>query len=154
LPCHAVWTGREPSQSRRRAGATVAGPGHDPARPGPPPGTGLAGRITLTITCDTIRQHTATGADPGARSGPPAGIADAALRAAARALDRAQAQAQADATTSRNSIPAGNWYRLGQVNSPGQPPPDAPTPPAPTLTLCNYSQNLSQLRMKRRCSAR
>jgi hypothetical protein len=88
-----------------------------PARGRPPPGAGLAGRITLTITQDTIRQHTtgtpspaageagpgspaaAGGPGPpaGARGPRPSGIAAAALRAAARALHQALARARADA---------------------------------------------------------
>ena len=78
---------------------------------GSPPGTGLAGRITLTITQDTIAEHTtgrpgpgppAGAAGPGppagaAGPGPPAGITAAALHAAARALHTALAQARADA---------------------------------------------------------
>ena len=55
---------------RRR---TRDGPGS--ARDGPLPGAGLAGRITLTITQDTIRDHTAGGASPAASAagpGPPA----------------------------------------------------------------------------------
>jgi hypothetical protein len=51
----------------------------------------LVARITLTITQDTIRDHTTGG------PGPTAGIAVAALRAAARALHTALARAQADA---------------------------------------------------------
>jgi Domain of unknown function (DUF222) len=116
---------------RVRDGPVPARDGPAPARDGPapardrpqaarssPPGTGLAGRITLTITQDTIREHTTTqpgpaagDAGPGppagaARPGPPAGaapprppaqIATAALKAAARALDTALAQARADA---------------------------------------------------------
>ena len=98
---------------------TRGGPG--PGRGHPPPGAGLAGRVTLTITQDTIRDHTtgrpspasgpgppAGAARPGpasgtalparvARPGPLAGIAAAALRAAARALDQALARAAADA---------------------------------------------------------
>ena len=52
---------------RRRA---RDGPG--PARDGPPPGTGLVGRITLTITQDTIRRPPA-GRPPDVGPGPPAG---------------------------------------------------------------------------------
>ena len=87
------------------------------ARGHPPPGTGLVGRITVTITADTIHDHTtsapgpparavgpgppAGAAGPGppaqaARPGPPSRIAAAALRAAARALDTAHARARAD----------------------------------------------------------
>ena len=61
------------------------------AGPGPPPGTGLVGRITLTVSQDTVMApHASGGPDP-----PP--IAAAALRAATRALDQALAQAAADA---------------------------------------------------------
>jgi hypothetical protein len=82
-----------------------------PARDGPRPGTGLVGRITLTISQDTItdrqnditdRQHAPSGASrpsgagsPG-RPGPAGGIAAAAFRAAAGALAQAVAQAAAD----------------------------------------------------------
>jgi len=71
---------------------------HGPAPPGhdPPAGTGLAGRITLIITANAVRDHARAGPGPPAGPEPPGGIADTALRAAARALDRAQAQAQAD----------------------------------------------------------
>jgi Domain of unknown function (DUF222) len=77
-------------------------PGQARDGPGPsPPGAGLAGRITLTITQDIIRDHAAnlqhtTGAASADGLGPPGKIAAAALRAGARALDRAQAQAEAD----------------------------------------------------------
>jgi hypothetical protein len=91
---------------RRR---TRASPGdRDLARDGPP-GTGLAGRITLTITQDTITAAAqAAGPGPPSGAGPPAGpgppatatpltkITAAALRAATAALDRALAQAQLD----------------------------------------------------------
>jgi hypothetical protein len=61
------------------------------AGPGPPPGTGLVGRVTLTISQATLMvPRAAGGPDP-----PP--IATAALRAATRALDQALAQAAADA---------------------------------------------------------
>jgi hypothetical protein len=69
-------------------------------RDGPLPGAGLVGRITVTITQDTLREHASARAGPpsgAARPGPPAGITAAALRAAARALDHALAQARADA---------------------------------------------------------
>ena len=95
---------------RRR---TRDGPG--PARDGPrPPGAGLAGRITLVITADTVREHATTTPSPAARPRPPGGIAAAALAAAARALDQALAQAQADAA-------AGGCAHTGQ--SPGYRPP-------------------------------
>jgi len=68
-----------------------------------PPGTGLVGRITLTIDQHTVTaQRTRGGAGPPARAGPPAGasppgrITTAALRAATQALDLAQAEARAD----------------------------------------------------------
>ena len=61
------------------------------AGPGPPPGTGLVGRVTLTVSHDTLMTpHAAGGPDPPQ-------IAAAALRAANRALDQALAQAAADA---------------------------------------------------------
>ena len=68
-----------------------AGPGPPgPEAPGAgPPGLGLVGRVTLTITRDTI-----TGQQP---AGPSRGMAAAAWRTAARALDRALDQARADA---------------------------------------------------------
>jgi Domain of unknown function (DUF222) len=76
--------------------------GPAPARASPPPGTGLVGRVTLTISQDTIRAHTTGRPGPGppagaARPRPPEGITAAALRAAALALDTALAQARADA---------------------------------------------------------
>jgi len=98
--------------------------GPDPARDHPPPGAGLVGRITLTITADTIRQHTTTrpgppaGPGPPARAagpGPPSGITAAALRAAAIAQDRAQAQAAADAA-------AGGCAHAGESPSYRPPP--------------------------------
>jgi len=61
------------------------------ARDGPRPGSGLVGRITVTISQDTLA---AVGQAP--RRGPPAEIAAAALRIAARALERTTAQAAAD----------------------------------------------------------
>jgi Domain of unknown function (DUF222) len=94
-----------------RARAADRGPG--PARDGPAAGTGLVGRVTVTITQDTLtaqRQAREPRAGPGPPGpgtppgpGPPGGtgpplspIAAAALRAAARALDRALAGAAAD----------------------------------------------------------
>jgi hypothetical protein len=62
------------------------------ARDGPPPGAGPTGRITLTISQDTLTSR------PNATGGPdPPPIAAAALRAATRALAQARAQAAADA---------------------------------------------------------
>ncbi len=82
-----------PGPARDRPGPARDGPGAPEHRP--PPGTGLAGRITLTITQDILRQHTGPGSPAG--PGPPGGIAGAALAAAAKALDQALAQADADA---------------------------------------------------------
>jgi Domain of unknown function (DUF222) len=68
------------------------------ARDGPP-GTGLVGRIIVTITQDTITSQRVAGPGgpgPPAEPGLPDGIA-AALRAAAKALDRALDRAEADA---------------------------------------------------------
>jgi hypothetical protein len=84
------------SRIRRRS---RAGPG--PARDGPPrpgtpgpPGAGLVGRITLTISQDTLSEHAT---DRAGGPGPPGGIAMAALQTAIQLLEHAQAQAQADA---------------------------------------------------------
>jgi Domain of unknown function (DUF222) len=97
-----------PAPARANPDLARARPGL--ARDGPPPGTGLVGRITLTITQHTLTsRQQATGPRPPARTtgpGPPAGttelrppaaITAAALHAAARALDTALAQARADA---------------------------------------------------------
>ena len=111
----AITVTRIPRRSRAGPGPPRDSPGT--ARDGPPPGAGLAGRITLTITQDTIRQHTTSPPGPTAGPGPPArpaeppagaagpgppprpppGIAAVALHAAARALDQALAHARADA---------------------------------------------------------
>jgi Domain of unknown function (DUF222) len=82
---------------RRR---TRDGPGS--ARDGPAPGSGLVGRITLTISQGTVTSSRRAAINPrppaGAGGpGPPSGIAVAALRAAARTLDQALGQANADA---------------------------------------------------------
>jgi hypothetical protein len=70
-----------------RRDKTRNGPGRDQhARP---PGCGLVGRVTLTISQDALTQ--AQGHDP------PGGIVAAVLRAAARATARVKEQAQADA---------------------------------------------------------
>jgi hypothetical protein len=91
----------------RPPGARAAGPD----RPAAAPGTGLVGRVTLTISQDTLTlsQHdraSPPGRDPP-RSGPPGGgppgggapggIVAAALRAATRAAALAAEQARADA---------------------------------------------------------
>ncbi len=80
---------------RRRIRTGHGPPGGSPPGGGPPPGAGLVGRITLTVSQDTLREQ-ARGS-PG-RSDPPGGIAATALRAAARALDRALAQGIDEAT--------------------------------------------------------
>jgi hypothetical protein len=97
---------------RYRAGRVRAGPaacdGPQSARDGPSHGVGFAGRVTLTISHETIAANCKPGG-PGQAGGPgqprgpgvngrPGGIAAAALRAAARALDKALAQAEADAS--------------------------------------------------------
>jgi Domain of unknown function (DUF222) len=85
-----------------------AGPG--PARDGPPRPAGLVGRVTLTISQNTVSEQTA---DRAGGPGPPGGIAMTALRAAARALGHALAQADADAA-------AGGCAHIGE--SPGYRP--------------------------------
>jgi hypothetical protein len=57
------------------------------------PGSGLVGRITVTISQDIV----ITASRPPGGPDPPRGIAAAALRAAVQALERALAQARADA---------------------------------------------------------
>ena len=83
--------------TRIRRQRSRAGPG--PARDRPPRSSGLVGRVTLTISQDTVREQApceqATGRAGG--PGPPGGIAMTALRAAARARDDALARAGADA---------------------------------------------------------
>ena len=62
--------------------------------PGPaPPGAGLVGRVTVTISRDTLAEHRHR---HRSGPGPPGGIAAAVLRTAARALDKALTQAEAD----------------------------------------------------------
>jgi hypothetical protein len=77
--------------ARIRRRRSRAGPG--PPRDRPPHPSGLVGRISLTISQDTLCEQAAR---PGG-TGPPGGIAMTALRAAATALDRALARADADA---------------------------------------------------------
>jgi hypothetical protein len=74
-----------------RNGLASARNGPGSARDGPP-GTGLVGRVTLTISQDflTASEQVTGGPDPPSR------VAAAALRAARRALDRALAQGEAD----------------------------------------------------------
>jgi hypothetical protein len=95
--------------ARIRRPRSRAGPG--PARAGPPghvrSGAGLVGRITLTISQDTLREQATGlheqntglpgGSGPPGGPGPPSEIAMATLRAAVTALDQALARADADA---------------------------------------------------------
>jgi hypothetical protein len=92
--------------TRIRRQRSRAGPG--PPRGGLPRPFGLVGRVTLTISQDTLDERasglTEQAADqaggpggPGGPDPPPGGIALTALRAAIQLLERAQAQAQADA---------------------------------------------------------
>jgi Domain of unknown function (DUF222) len=105
----------------RRRGRDRAGPGRrgpNACRDGPSAGPGLVGRVTVTITEDTVTAFgqagrprgpgppgsgSSAGSGPpgGSRSpggpGPPGGIAAAALRAATRALAKVQARAEGDA---------------------------------------------------------
>jgi hypothetical protein len=74
------------SRIRRRRGP----PRESSCRDGP--GSGLVGRITVTISRDII-----TASRPPGGPDPPSGIAAATLRAAAQALERALAQARVDA---------------------------------------------------------
>jgi Domain of unknown function (DUF222) len=61
--------------------------------PGPaPPGAGLVGRVTVTISQDIVTDSRQEASGPG----PPGGMAAAAQAAAARALDKARAQAELD----------------------------------------------------------
>jgi len=91
-------TGRAMTVTRIRRRARRHGPGA--ALDGPPPEAGLVGRVTVTVTEDTV----AAGCGPGGprqrgRPGgpePPGEIAAAVLRAAARALAAARARAAAD----------------------------------------------------------
>jgi hypothetical protein len=95
---------RRPRADRARAGHR--GPGSP--RDGPAPGTGLVGRVTVTITEDTLTAAQRQARGPCGRPGPPgpgtpvgsgpplSPIAAAALRAAAREMDRALVQAQQD----------------------------------------------------------
>jgi hypothetical protein len=119
------------SPARDGPGPARDGPGpardaRGQARDGPLPGMGLVGRVTLTISQDTLtssqRPRGGTGGPgpPGGQqsaggTGPPGGIAAAAFRAAARAL--AQALAQADADTA-----AGGCAHGGQTHAYRPPP--------------------------------
>jgi Domain of unknown function (DUF222) len=89
--------------TRIRRRRSRAGPG--PARDGPPRPFGLVGRVTLTISQDTLderasgltEQPVGQAGGLGAPGPPPDGIALTALRAAIQLLERARVQAQADA---------------------------------------------------------
>jgi len=84
--------------ARIRRRRSRAGPG--PPRDRPPHPSGLVGRISLTISQDTLREQASGMSQQAARpggTGPPGGIAMTALRAAVTALDRALARADADA---------------------------------------------------------
>jgi hypothetical protein len=95
---HAIAVARIRRRSGARPGRASGSPG---PRDGPRPGAGLVGRVTLTISQDTVSQQTLAGRSQAAHGpgppGPAGGITAAALRAAARALERAQADAAADA---------------------------------------------------------
>jgi hypothetical protein len=103
---------RRPSRrARGRPGPARngSGPARDipvGCRDKPPPGAGLVGRITITITQEAITARQADGPrgpeppggpSPPVRPGPLRRVAVAALRAATKALYRALDQAQADA---------------------------------------------------------
>jgi len=80
---------------RYRRGSVQARGDHAAPVDGPPTASGLVGRITVTITQDTITTVRRRADGPRAGPGPPAAVA--VLRAAARALDRALERADADA---------------------------------------------------------
>ncbi len=78
------------------------------ARDGPP-GAGLVGRVTVTITQDMITAQQARGPGPPGGTDPPgplSPVAAAALRAGARALDQARARAAADRRVAGLPAPA------------------------------------------------
>ena len=86
--------------TRIRRQRSRAGPG--PARDGPPRPFGLVGRVTLTISQDTLNERASglteqAAGQAGGPGPPPGGIALTALRAAIQLLERARVQAQADA---------------------------------------------------------
>jgi hypothetical protein len=86
--------------TRIRRQRSRAGPG--PARDGPPRPLGLVGRVTLTISQDTLDERASglteqAAGQAGGPDPPPGGIALTALRAAIQLLERARVQAQADA---------------------------------------------------------
>jgi hypothetical protein len=75
----------------------IPGPRQRDGPPEPAPGTGLVGRVTLTIQEDILAQPLPGPLLPGSGPDPPAGILARALRAAAFAADRARVIAAADA---------------------------------------------------------
>jgi len=79
---------------RRGSGQARGDPAESVDRP--PTARGLVGRITVTISQDTITTVRQQAGGPRAGPGPPP-VAAAVLRAAVRALDRALEQADADA---------------------------------------------------------
>jgi hypothetical protein len=86
--------------TRIRRQRSRAGPGS--ARDGPPRPFGLVGRVTLTISQDTLDERASglteqAAGQAGGPGPPPGGIALTALRAAIQLLERARVQAQADA---------------------------------------------------------
>jgi Domain of unknown function (DUF222) len=96
---HALTVARIHRRTRR-----ARDPSGSRLRDGPPPGRGPAGRVTLTISQDTITALTKTATGPPKRANAPPGgagplgrILAAALRTAEGALQRALIQAAADA---------------------------------------------------------
>jgi hypothetical protein len=86
--------------TRIRRQRSRAGPGS--VRDGPPRPFGLVGRVTLTISQDTLEERASglteqAAGQTGGPGPPPGGIALTALRAAIQLLERARVQAQADA---------------------------------------------------------
>jgi Domain of unknown function (DUF222) len=106
----AIAVSRIRRRSRAGPGPARDGPPRRPGNPGPP-GAGLVGRITLTISQDTLSEQAT---DRAGGPGPPGGIAMAALQTAIHLLEHAEAQVQADAV-------AGGCAHTGE--SPGYRPP-------------------------------
>ena len=105
---------------------TRDGPG--PGRGRPPPGAGLAGRITLTITQDTIRDHTTRGASPAASAagpGPPA--------QAGRPGPASGPRPPAGAARPGRQAPRYQPGPPDPARSPGSPPRRCAPPPAPWI---------------------
>src|SRR6202167_4184714 len=85
--------------TRTRGQRSRAGPG--PARDGPPRPFGLVGRVTLTISQDTLDERASglteqAAGQAGGPGPPPGGSALAAVRAAIHVLERAPGHAPAD----------------------------------------------------------